>query len=729
MYYLRQLEKMLSHMDLDIVARGKVPLAEIYAEAPSTTTLSVEIAHGRPSRWAARDADPITEQRFNTLLRQSEPAQLTKLINHIQTEIDASTSLPLDDLRARPLPLSPLYADGLKTRRIYRSTRVSHLNFSRLVITGPPGSGKTTLARHLALEVAAERHRSLTTQTSHREDSVVSSRLPVYIEFRPFVDFAGWPDHGVRNITSDDLSRYVRHAYIPHGTVEDASAFNRALVAGESVLIFDGLDQVRLPATDDGIKHRRDQLAYFLDIVERDFSPDCIVVTSRDYAYSDWSLPRFDRASFGSFAVGDTFLLARRLLLYAHGAQTPTLDRDTKALVEQMFHLLPEHLRSRPLFITLLVGIYLRRLAGGKVGLPARPSDLYEESVDLFLDRWTCRPGDNLLERLGCDVGQLHERLESIAYVGQGSDAANVRPSESGQDQTFGENLLLNELVSLPGRVNYHEIVGYLNREAGLIVSPSPRQYRFAHRSFQEHLAACYLCRFHAGSVQWEAIRNNVAHAPGAWREVHRMLGILLVERGRMDELWDLVDSLIVDNPDGAAGDDATVVWPLWLAGTYVDELILNGSRIGRRQRLVIDDLVHAIEATQFKPGPLALTERCQLWNTRGRVRATVADRQVLPAISWCRIPAGPFRMGLTDDECTTIRSFTHPGSWLPGREVPAHSVVLPAYLISRYPVTRFEFRGFRLGFRRLLPRRQLEAESSAVSPRRRAVDPCRSKG
>jgi formylglycine-generating enzyme required for sulfatase activity len=56
-----------------------------------------------------------------------------------------------------------------------------------------------------------------------------------------------------------------------------------------------------------------------------------------------------------------------------------------------------------------------------------------------------------------------------------------------------------------------------------------------------------------------------------------------------------------------------------------------------------------------------------------------------LPDILWCEVPAGPFRMGSDEEQDPEADA----------KELPQHTVDLPAYYVSRYPVTQAQFKAF----------------------------------
>ncbi|MCA8955001.1 MAG: NACHT domain-containing protein, partial [Planctomycetes bacterium] len=122
-----------------------------------------------------------------------------------------------DDLAAPPDPSATLA--GLVRARRYR----------RLVLRGDPGSGKSTVLQHLALELADERPATL---------------LPIRGSLRD------WLRQGIRSVRE-----FVRRD--PEFQHAEAR-FERALAAGNVVLLLDGLDEVRRWTDADELVNRLD---------------------------------------------------------------------------------------------------------------------------------------------------------------------------------------------------------------------------------------------------------------------------------------------------------------------------------------------------------------------------------------------------------------------------------------------------------------------------------------
>jgi hypothetical protein len=224
-----------------------------------------------------------------------------------------------------------------------------------------------------------------------------------------------------------------------------------------------------------------------------------------------------------------------------------------KRFSEQLDPIDPE-LKNRPLFLTLMATIFLE---GEEEGLPARKGSLYRRSVWLLLDRWTqSKPAAPALTDLlgGATLDTLYERLAALAYDVHCD--CGERPGTPGIEEA-----LLYKHFKPMGRHVAADLIPYLSENAGVLVSPGQDDQRevfhFAHRSFQEYLAASHLVKKCLEAGSFEAVRVLIESQPLIWREPCNLAGDVLTDPGRTGDLWDLLDDLLDDAvPDNIAPDD-----------------------------------------------------------------------------------------------------------------------------------------------------------------------------
>ncbi|MBZ0282072.1 MAG: HEAT repeat domain-containing protein [Anaerolineae bacterium] len=453
---------------------------------------------------------------------EPEPSIVSGMIEKIQEEANRSEGL---------------YGmtDGLRRVWSLESEDVLAIQ-SRLVITGDPGSGKSTLMRHLALTMAGDMLRE------GDEAKVDINQLrywphpaytPIYIELRSLVRSA-FPD--LRDeVTLEKFFTYIEQELLkPDGLTGYLNDLRDQMRDGDAMIFLDGLDEV--PEADR--RERREQIKKLANDLRESY-PECrIVVTSRPYAYfaEDWQLNGFGHVTLAALESERLKELANKLFLVVLGEDKA--KQEAEQFNNQMNNV-PHELRSSPLFFTLMSAIWLnnQNLPVEK-RLPVTKGAIYRECVNMLIRRWTTKDltgGQSLAERIGLTQGELRAVLDSLACRVHGG-------TQSGDDAVFESGLIMTTVreIGVKG-VDYDLLLESLAQRAGVIYEKSPNKYQFAHRSFQEHLSASYLI---TGTHFPVLLLECVSRDPLLWRNVTLLAADLLFHGNRQSDLWNLLPKL-----------------------------------------------------------------------------------------------------------------------------------------------------------------------------------------
>jgi predicted NACHT family NTPase len=104
--------------------------------------------------------------------------------------------------------------------------------YSKLIVLGKPGAGKTTFLKHLAIQCNGGEFQA--------------NRVPIFITLKDFAEAEGQPD----------LLKYTTQLFAPY-SVADAE-LQHLLRHGKAVILLDGLDEVRNKDNDRVLKRIRD---------------------------------------------------------------------------------------------------------------------------------------------------------------------------------------------------------------------------------------------------------------------------------------------------------------------------------------------------------------------------------------------------------------------------------------------------------------------------------------
>ncbi len=665
-----------------------------------------ELVVGKSHRYQASKAVKLLERYFKrdhaaesqlpeavrsaTVLRADGNASIE--IHSWQEFERLDATVPVDIQLMRP----PLAAEAIRTERL-------------LVLLGEPGSGKSTVLRHVALQLAEA---LLTPQNSQ-----ATARLPIPI-YVPLAHVARILAHSPTDADAALLQalRELLDAGSAEGLRQGLSRFLQpALRQGGVILLCDGLDELPFPEP-------RTQVSQALARLAQTIAAH-MVVTSRVKPYTSpgaWQLPSDEgwrSHTIQPLAFGQVQAFVRRWYssLAQPRAESTTPPRFSADIATQRASALIADLRQQervrtlvqsPLLLTMLAILHVNSESGT---IPPDRALLYEECVQLVLERWEPvrtpglqRPG--LLERLGnipnLTLGMLREMIHELAF-----QAHDQPPGDDGRG-VIDQEKLDGKLFRLFQRLGVRQIdekidifVTVLRQEIGLLQERGDQSFVLPHLTFEEYLAACYLAD--------RADMADLALARWEGPDRERWRGILLLLMGRLRQQGKLEDKalpwlqrlLATHSGRGqqrSAKPAAQQRSETLLAALSYQELD-NGAAFATSSadiEALLDQPLRAMISTLLsEPDNRILTPdritAAQLLGQLGDPRFPVtieAWQQQLAqrnqafgkaAGYFCYIPAGRYSIG----------------GWEEGQ--PSADLSLPAFWIARLPVTVAQYRQF----------------------------------
>jgi len=668
--YLKRLVERIGTLSLAQInpdnAQG-VLLEQVYVDSPTGLSISVDVQDWQVADWWISEGKQEA-RGFGAEDKQDEPRRRPAELGYESAPLEAllgQVDARIVEHRKKYPNKKPSERHGTWSNGSKRNVISLHLNHlaaarDRLVILGAPGSGKSTFVKFLALCLAGAglddwtRDARLTTLESWPHGALT----PVYVELRRFVASKYVPDDVKSPLTADHLWAYIQQELLGDELKAYADDLRYDLEHGHAVLILDGLDEVPYP--EGKLRQRQQQLIALAQSLNTRYASSRIIVASRPYAYEGWTLPGFQAVTITAFADGHRRALASRLY-QAAGLEAAAAQAKAQALNQQLQQIDPE-LKDRPLFVTLMATIYLK---GESEGLPTRRGALYRASILLLLDRWTrSKPNaPSLIDILGDHTADdLVARLAALAY-----DVHKTYGDKPGTPE-IDVGFILKHLYALGGHVAV-DVISYLSENAGVLVCPGQNTERdifhFAHRTFQEYLAAEELVRRCVEADSFELIREQMESKPAQWRVPCVLAGDVLVDTERPSALWKVIDDLLDDEtllaqPAGEGAGGAG--WNVWLASAIVEEQKLHTqAKLGKGEKAIREALIEASVKLIETPQALNPPERAQV----GRALGLLGDPRSgvglippgkpgagLPDIEWCDIPApegSKFWMGADD--------------------------------------------------------------------------------
>jgi NACHT domain len=333
----------------------------------------------------------------------------------------------------------------------------------RLFIRGPAGSGKTTLLQWIAVKSSS---RSFNGYLSD-----LNNTLPFFIRLRQFVQAELPRPEAFPGLVAPSIADTM-----PKGWA------HMQLESGRAIVLVDGLDEVPLL--------RRENVRFWLKELLDVFPQARFILTSRPHATAeDWmDHEGFSNAELQPMQLSDiyTFIkhwhMAVKDELYedAEKAELESLDNHLKENVKRNRSL--QNLATNPLLCAMLCALNRDR----RQQLPANRVELYEACCSLLLERRDKERHIELIDYPVLNYNQKRRLLEDLAYWMIKNNWSEV--ASELVDERFERKL--RNMTSISHDISGERVRQFFVERAGIIREPGAGQTDFAHRTFQEFLAA-----------------------------------------------------------------------------------------------------------------------------------------------------------------------------------------------------------------------------------------------
>ncbi len=341
--------------------------------------------------------------------------------------------------------------------------RLQKKEATALAILGPPGCGKTTLLKHLALTFAARRHRRYR----------LRSAIPLLLFLRDHANAITEEGLSLGEIAQQYFSDHKRYAELSPPPLW----FARQLRTGRCLVLLDGLDEV----VDVTQRHT------IIDWVDRQIRtyPRCqFLLTARPQGYRDAQLQQAHVLEVLPFTPQQVELfirnwyLATKLIAYGKDDRGVRQDADREAW--DLLQRLQERPRLKDLTVNPLLLTMIANVHNYKGALPERRVELYAEICDVLLGHW--HRGIGMKERL--TAAQRRVVLQPLAETMM---ANRVREMTTSEILTIITPHLSQVGVT---EQDFSAFLPDIQANCGVLVEQEKDVWGFAHLTFQEYLCA-----------------------------------------------------------------------------------------------------------------------------------------------------------------------------------------------------------------------------------------------
>ncbi|GJD19581.1 signal transduction protein with Nacht domain, putative [Rivularia sp. IAM M-261] len=325
--------------------------------------------------------------------------------------------------------------------------------YSKLMILGKPGAGKTTFLKHLAL---------LCIKGKFQEN-----RIPLFITLKDFAEAPNQP-----NLFAYLIQILFKYA-IKTRKDADINSIEQLLKQGKLLVLLDGLDEVR---ETDSVRVLN-QIQYFTT----DYPASQFVITCR-IAAREYIFEHFTEVEVADFNDEQIESFSKKWFTAKNDAVKAT------KFVEKLREDKPiRELATNPLLLTLLCLVFEE-----SAEFPLNRSELYKEGLDVLLKKWDVKRNierDQVYKKLS--LKRKEDLLSQVAY-------STFKQGQYFFKQKEIESRIIEYIRDLPDcsddpevlQLDSEAVLKSIEAQHGLFVERARGIYSFSHLTFHEYFTA-----------------------------------------------------------------------------------------------------------------------------------------------------------------------------------------------------------------------------------------------
>jgi predicted NACHT family NTPase len=373
--------------------------------------------------------------------------------------------------------------------------------YSKLMVLGKPGAGKTTFLKYLAMQCI--------------EGQFQAKQVPLFITLKDFAEAPKQPD----------VLEYIAQQLSLCGVTDASTKAKQLLKQGRALVLLDGLDEVREEDTTRVLREIREVSGWYHT---NQFVITCRIA-AKEYTF-DW----FSEVEMADFDEEQIAIFAQNWFRFSDPMKA-----------ERFIHKLKENkpiqeLATNPLLLTLLCLVF-----GETADFPANRSELYREGLDMLLKKWDAKRSierDQLYKNLS--VQRKEDLLSQIALITfEQKDYFFKQKTVEAYIADFIRNLRDADPNPEILRLDSEAVLKSLEAQHGLLVERAKGIYSFSHLTFQEYFTA----REIVANYTYKSLVEHVTEK--RWQEVFLLTAEMMRKPDNLVRLMkQSIDKLVVSD-------------------------------------------------------------------------------------------------------------------------------------------------------------------------------------